>query len=229
MNQSTIETVAVLDDNAVDREMMITAVEDAGFHAFVLESMDSVDEALIQVRTHAQALVSGHHLECAGGASFTGAEIVSRCNQVERIPAVLVAGHREAEERTVRRFCRGIPELVARSELDAERLASAIHNARKELHDSPTRERRPHRALVKITRVHPDTSEVDVVVPQWDPHTEVRVAIENLGDAVELDDPTGLHDAWFLGFVNTGAASSRDLYFENLEPAPDVPDDWMAA
>ena len=67
MNQSAVETVAVLDDNKDDREMTVMAVEAAGFRVFVLESMDSVDEALSQIRKHAQALVSDHHLEWADG------------------------------------------------------------------------------------------------------------------------------------------------------------------
>ncbi len=224
MNQSAVETVAVLDDNKDDREMTVMAVEAAGFRVFVLESMDSVDEALSQIREHAQALVSDHHLEWADGAPFTGAEIVSRCYQ-EGIPAVLVTGYMTDSNSSIRCFRRGVPELVSRSDLDGDRLAAAIHTASSELLDSPTREREPHRALVRVDRVNPDTRQLDVVVPQWDPHMKIAIPGAILGDAAEQDDLAGLKGARFLGVVNTGAAEIADLYFDDLQPAPDVPDD----
>ena len=224
MNQSAVKTIAVLDDNADDLEMTVMAVEAAGFKPYILESMDSVDEALRQIRENAQALVSDHHLEWADGARFTGAEIVSRCYQ-EGIPAVLVTGYMTDSNSTIRRFRRGVPELVSRSDLDGDLLATAIETAISELHDSPTREREPHRALVRVDRVNANTGQLDVVVPQWDPHMKIAMPAAILGIAADPDDLDGLKNARFLGLVNTGAAEHEDLYFEGLQPVPGVPDD----
>jgi CheY-like chemotaxis protein len=223
-DMSVIQTVAVLDDNQDDLEMTAMAVEAAGFEVYVLPTMSSIDEALTEIRAHAQALVSDHNLAWGDGASFTGAALVSRCYG-EGIPAVLVTGYMMDSHTSIREFRRGVPELVSRSDLDGDRLREALVSAFSELSDQPPRERVPHRALVRVDRVNPDARQLDVVIPQWDPRSKVSMPATLIDPSLVPEDLNALVERRFIAKVNTGAEDENDLYFEQFEDAGPVPDD----
>jgi CheY-like chemotaxis protein len=215
-----ILTVALLDDNDDDREMMVMAIEDAGYQVLVVELGQSIDDVVKLVRSHAQALVSDHQLEWAQGASYRGAELVNRCYS-ERIPAVLVTGYMMDTHTIIREYRRGIPRLVPRNELDGERLREAILAAQLETLDRPDQSREPHLALFRVDRVNAESGQVDVVVPQWNPHLRVPIPQRLLPVA----HGGRLEDRRFLAQVNTGAATEGDLYFHEIQPADEPPDD----
>lgn len=221
--ENPVLTVAVLDDNDDDREMTIMAVEAAGFLPFVMSAPNSLEEAVREIKSRAQALVSDHNLEWGEGADFNGAQIVSRCYQ-EGIPAVLVTGYMIESNFSIREFRHQVPELVSRSDLDGDRLRSAIESAQAELSDRPARSRIPRLALVRVDRVKEDAKQLDVVVPQWNPREKVSIPASILD--VPLPAKLGdLVDRRFFAQVNTGAEKASELFFTNFKEAAAVPDD----
>lgn len=218
-----IRKVAVLDDIEDDREITILAIEAAGLEAVVLERMDSVEAALADVKNTCDALVTDHNLEWGDQATFTGAELANRC-YTEGIPAILVTSYMRDVDTSIRRFRRGVPLLISRSELDGPNLLQSLETVAAELWDTPPADRIPHRALVRVVRVNKAANQLDVVLPQWDPHRYVPIPADLVAEVSLPDDLGQLLDVRYFADVNTGAERADDLYLTEFEIAPEVED-----
>ena len=218
-----IRRVAVVDDSEDDRELIVWALEEAGFVPIVIADVVSVDEAVRQVQESADAIVCDHQLRWGDFATFDGAELVARCFEMQ-IPAVLVTAYVMDADVSIRMHRRHISGLVPRDQLDGGRLAAELGASQQELEDSPPRGRVPWRTLLRVVRVRDGGSDpmVDVVIPQWNPHRNVSFPLRLL--ALDTERAAELEGRRFIAHVNTGADEAADLYFEGFEDAGGVPD-----
>lgn len=217
-----IHVVAVLDDNLDDREMTSMAVEEAGFEPLIVDVGMGLEETVALIRKKADALVSDHHLQWGASSRYSGAELVNRCYEAG-FPAVLVTAYMMDVNSSIRLFRRGVPQLVPRNDLDGECLRRALEIASLELSDAPSPQRAPHRALVRIDRVIQETDQLDVVVPQWNPHARVSIPAGLVGDVGGRT--VALEGRRYFAMVNTGAETESELYFVDFEDAGPVPDE----
>jgi len=220
-----VHKVAVVDDNPDDRELLVWAVEEAGFEPVIIDSVPSdIDATVIRLRSVADGLVCDHQLRWGNFAQFDGAELAARCFSA-RLPTVLVTAFLMDSDASIRVHRRRIPGFVPRAEVDGDSLHRALTMCVDELSDSPHRERVPWPALVRVQRVSvgPDGTVLDVVVPQWNPRLYVRIPLSSLTTGVIVEDPSLLVGRRFLAKVNTAAETEADLYFEDFEDAGEVP------
>ncbi len=220
-----LRRVAVVDDNPDDRELIAWALEEVGLEPIIIDALDTVDDAVRQVRSVADAVVCDHQLRWGDYATFDGAELVARCFE-GGFPAVLVTAYVMDTDASIRLYRRNIPGLIARDQLDGERLEAELTASRCELNDRPPPDRVPYPTLVRVLRIRPGTTEpmVDVVIPQWNPHRNVSFPARMLGALGQHPDQQ-LEGHRFIAQVNIGAEDESELYFEGFVEAPEVPDE----
>ena len=85
------QRVALVDDDPTAADMLSVLLEDAGYEAIGLETpLESIDDAVVQIRGIANAAICDHRLSPRGLASFTGAELVAEL-YATAFPAVLIS------------------------------------------------------------------------------------------------------------------------------------------
>lgn len=84
----------------------------------------------------------------------------------------------------------------------------------------PSPVKRLYTSLIKIENVGEDNNAkfIEAVIINWDPHQIVRLPVSLVPDHIKgkLD-----RDVWLLAQVNVGAGRAEDLFFENIELAPE--------
>ena len=84
----------------------------------------------------------------------------------------------------------------------------------------PSPLKRLYTSLIKIENIGEDNNSkfIEAVIINWDPHQIVRLPVSLVPDNIKekLD-----RDVWLLAQVNVGAGKAEDLFFENIELAPE--------
>ncbi len=84
----------------------------------------------------------------------------------------------------------------------------------------PSPVKRLYTSLIKIENIGEDNNAkfIEAVVINWDPYQIVRLPVSLVPDHIKgkLD-----RDVWLLAQVNVGAGRAEDLFFENIELAPE--------
>ncbi len=222
--------IAVVDDSVDDMRRTSILLEDAEFEPVAIDPSFPTLEALLNaVAAKADGLVCDHRLSHGATAAFTGAQVVAASNR-RRIPAVLVTGYADLDEQTsIRRWRSSIPCMLRKRFKPAE-IESALQLAHREQLLGPALEREGHRTVVRVLRVDQIGTEriVEVIVVAWDPVDAVILPADMITTSVGLttDDLPGMR---FMANVNIHARSSEELFFENFEVAPEIPQSWLSA
>ena len=216
--------VALVDDDRTAAATMKVLLEDAGYEPIGVEPpLESIHDAIVQIKGMAGAAICDHRLSPRGLASFSGAELVAQLYE-SSFPAVLISQYFKIDQNvSIRKYRSKIPILLARDELGPGQLADAIQFCTDEIGGRLSSHRKAWRTLVRIVARDTEGGEdvLDAIIPGWRPDEAVRFPAELLGSYQETL-PEGRSDRLQLRFfarVNIGAEDARDLYLEGFEPA----------
>lgn len=221
--------VAVVDDRQGQAETAAGIAEEAELVPWIFSEeagpFDSTDQLLERVGSAGcDAVICDHRLSQTGFAPFTGAEFIASLFRA-RIPGVLLSTFSAIDGDTSIKLHRAaIPSLIDRSELEPERLLTALGQCESELAGDVSPERRLWRTLVRVesTSSESEMPVADAIVHTWNPDHAVRFPLDLIEDpairdhlASSRDTPTRL-----FAKVNVGCQSESDLYFCDFEWAP---------
>lgn len=214
-------TIAVIDDDRGQAEVVEDIVLDAGLSAVVLSHrFMSVQRLVEEVRDVAGAAICDHRLAPNGMADFTGAEAVSHLFAAG-FPAVLLTQFAETDsDVTIRRWRDRVPVVLSREEASPESLVEGILYCQGELDGRVAVERIAQPSILEIVGTTEEMGEavLDVIVHNWRPGHAVRLPLTMVGD-VALQQAV-LRDGWMLADVNIDADRADDLYFRGFARAP---------
>ena len=208
-----IERALIVNDEPDAREAYEYVVEDMGVSPYqVVDGLhDSMSPFLSKLQS-ADVVLCDFHLKKRDYAPFNGDKVLANCFQAD-IPGVLCTSFAEP---WIRRDClRYIPGIVRTGNPQAADLIGALKRCVRELDGEFAPDRRPWRTLVRVDDIDHDRHCFYAVVPAWDVRTKVRIYNDNLPASIRalLEPDRRLH-----ALVNTGADSSRDLFFDSWEP-----------
>ena len=207
-----IERALIVDDEPRAREAYQYVVEDMGVspHKVVDGLHDSMTHLLSEIRP-GDVVLCDFHLKKRNYAPYNGDQVLANCFRVN-VPGVLCTSYAEP---SIRRDClRYIPGIVETGDPQPSDLHSALERCVRELEGDFEPERRAWRTIVRVDDIDRDQRCFYAVVPAWNVRRKVRIYNDNLPtriqDLIELDRR-------FHAVVNTGAESSRDLFFDDWE------------
>ena len=222
--------VALVDDDPTASAALRVLLEDAGYEAIEVDPpLESIHDAIVQIRGIASAAICDHRLSPRGLASFSGAELVAELYETA-FPAVLISQYFMIDQNvSIRKYRSRIPILLARDEVGPDQLDDAIRICTDEIGGQPLPHRRSWRTLVRVVAKDTEGGEdvLDAIIPGWRRDEAVRFPAELLGSHKNAL-PEGRSDKLELRFfakVNIGAEDARDLYFEGFEPAMEPQND----
>jgi hypothetical protein len=137
------------------------------------------------------------------------------------------------------RLCKGIIKQIDAEILAAYNLASHLERRLLTYFDGyakpgplglmqikPSPSKRLYTSLIKIENIREEEHAkfIEAVIMNWNPHQIVRLPIALIPDSIQgkLE-----RDVWLLAHVNVGAQTAEDLFFEDIELAPE-PHDKLA-
>jgi len=139
------------------------------------------------------------------------------------------------------RLCKGIIGQIDAEILAAYDLAPHLEQQLLEYFDNfpkpgpiavsqlkPSPLKRLYTSLIKVENIGEDNNSqfIEAVIINWNPYQIVRLPVSLVPDNIKekLD-----RDVWLLVQVNVGAGKAEDLFFENIELAPEPsPNDRLA-
>jgi CheY-like chemotaxis protein len=215
-----LHDVAIIDDDADQALVTSEIVSHAGFNPIIFSGpFKKVDKLVSAVTARAQAAVCDHRLRYGGFADFTGAEATAKLVSAG-LPAILVTQFAEQDyDVSIRRWRDKVPIVLRRAEADAQRITQALAQCQAEIQGKHTPEREPHRVIFEVVDKNTEGGEdvFDVIIPEWDSDTAVRLPARLIPSALRRKTKIG---TLLIADVNIEAKQSADLFFENFEPAP---------
>jgi len=139
------------------------------------------------------------------------------------------------------RLCKGVMGQIDAEILAAYDLAPHLEQQLLEYFDNspkpgpvavaqlkPSPLKKLYTSLIKVENIGEDNNSqfIEAVIINWNPHQIVRLPVSLIPDNIKekLD-----RDVWLLAQVNIGAGKAEDLFFENIELAPEPsPNDRLA-
>lgn len=207
-----IERALIVDDEPNARDSHVYAVEDMGVVPYkVVDGLRGSMDSFLATIESGDAILCDFHLKKRNYAPCNGDQVVAECFRA-KVPGVLCTS---ISEPWIRRDClRYIPGIVRTGDPQPEDLIGALKRCVRELEGEFAPDRRPWRTLVRVDDIDHDRHCFYAVVPAWDVRTKVRIYNDNLPASIRalLEPDRRLH-----ALVNTGADSSRDLFFDSWE------------
>ena len=156
---SSNRIVPVIDDSPDLAEETFYQLGEAGYHAEILNGLfDDVDQLARQLAQYAYAVVCDHRLMQGGLANFYGAELVASLYDLKK-PAILITQYLNDSHTTIGAFRKKIPVLLARHELNSMSLKRGIDRCADELDGRITRDRRPHRTIIRVEQIEKESGQ----------------------------------------------------------------------
>ncbi len=222
---SSIQKIAIIDDDKSEAEMAGWEVKEAGFEPLIINGQFLQLEDLSQViHAEAQAALCDHRLGYFGFANFPGAKLVAHLYDLN-IPAILITQYADIDKGvSIRNWRDKIPVLLSRDEADASTIMRGLEDCLNELHGQIPNTRKPYRVLLSVKEVGTESnlSVIDVIIPSWNPLRAVRFPASLIPPNLQKCIKPG---ARFIAQVNIGAEKSDDLYFKGFELAKGPGDD----
>jgi len=220
-----IRTVSIVDDDQRTAFFMKMYIKGLGLEPFVIEAkkpFESVQDLTRIIRDNSQAALCDHRLPYRNFAKFLGAEVVADLYDTQ-FPAILITQWKTVDQDvSIRKYRRKIPVLLSHDESNPEAIKSGISYCASELHGNYTAERKPHRAIVIVMKKSNESGEevIDAFLPSWNPNEGVRFPSALIQSDLRSRVQPGTN---LFAYVNIGAESSEDLYFEDerFELAPE--------
>ena len=220
----SIERVAIVDDDREGAETVKLSFEAAGYAPFIIEKSPGSAKALAeQIAAEADAAYCDHRLNRYGFATnFFGADVIAHLYDL-KVPGVLFSEYYDIDaDVSIRKQRRKIPVVLHRSEADIQSIADSFSRCKEELEGRSPEWRRPHRSMLVVESFsnQDNVKVIDVTIFNRDGDI-VRLPLELIPE--ELRDNLREGDL-LIADVNIGAERSEDLYFENIQLAPEPED-----
>ena len=210
----SIKKIAIVDDSPEARDLMGECIADADMEPIFQDpGRDSVEDYISRIKQTSDAAIFDHHLRPGNYADFDGAEAVAFAYQ-QHFPALLMTIYGIADIKEIRPLRRNIPVLIPGLQSDSDIIKKGIKQCLDEFSNQYLPERKPHRTLVRITEVYEDS--LNVVVPAWNHRIRLSIPRSLIPAGLEEHVDQG---ARFTAYVNIGASSFDQLYFEKFEIA----------
>ena len=211
LQNRSIKRALIIDDDEESRQSYEYAIEEIGLQPYLVEGPLQDVTSFIKMVQPEDVLVCDYHLKKHDYADYDGDQLLARCYQ-EGIAGALCTTFTDA---TLRRdHLRYIPGLIKTGSPAPDELISSWERCLRELDGEFEPCRRAWRTLVRVDEIDKQRGIVYVIVPPWDVRKKVRVDVDSMPPKVRrLVEP----DRRFHAFVNTGAESHEDLFFENWE------------
>ena len=215
VTDSYIERILVVDDESEARVGFGYSVEDLG--------LTPVDEAgpindlgrfVAELESKADAVLCDYRLKTQGAYSrFNGDAIVAECYR-RGIPGVMCTMYTDVFVEMSRMDRRYIPSVIKTNSPDPGDVIRSLLFCREEIRGVFHPARKPWRALVRIEDVVEDADYCYAVVPTWNPHQAIRLALGDIPASIRPNVTAGFR---LFAQINTGADSSDDVYFSEWE------------
>jgi len=210
----SIKKIAIVDDDPETRDLMGECIADAHMEPiFQNPGGDSIEQYISRIKKISDAAIFDHRLRPRNYADFDGAEAVAFAYQ-QHFPALLTTIYEITDIKKIRHLRRNIPVLIHGLELEIDIIRKGIKQCLDEFSNQYLPERKPHRTLVRITEVYEDS--LNVVVPAWNHRIRLSIPRSLIPAGLEEHVDQG---ARFTAYVNIGASSFDQLYFEKFEIA----------
>lgn len=215
-----IRSVAIIDDDSHEADVISITVQDAGFQPQILSNgYKSALDVAKGVKKVAQAAICDNRLSPYGYAQFDGASVVAELNR-QGVPALLVTQFvNQDSDVSIRKWRKHIPVLFRRDEVDEDRIAQGFDICLKEIRGEHLPGRKPWRSLVQIVDIRREDNQkvVDVIVPSWHPKESLRFPASLMPTNLRRRLKCGIH---LFAMVNIGAEKAEELFFYDFELAP---------
>ncbi|MEE3719691.1 hypothetical protein V2H45_23395 [Tumidithrix elongata RA019] len=215
------KVVAIVDDDLETANDTRYDLEELGYQANIITGFhENVRILAQQIHESAYAAICDHKLRDGGLADFYGSELVA-CLYDLKTPSILISQYPDDKHSTIGAYRRKIPIFLTRDEANSMSLKDGIEYCVSELGGKISRERKPHRTLVRVERVGKEFGEdvVEAFVVGWRPRQAVRFPVSLIPE--EMRETLG-KGSRLVAYVNIGATKSEDLFFEKFELAPQL-------
>ena len=212
LHDRSITRALIVDDDPEARHSYEYVIEELGLEPLPVPGPVDDVSAFIDTIEPSDVLVCDYHLRKRNYAVCDGDELLAECYKAN-VPGVLCTTFTDA---LLRRDClRYIPGLIKSGNPEPHDLVSGWGRCLSELNGDFDPSRRPWRTLVRVAELDLDREFVYVIVPPWDVRKKIRIDLDSM--PLEVRDVLTL-DRRLHAFVNTGADSHEDLFFERWEP-----------
>jgi hypothetical protein len=210
---SDIKRIAVIDDDKAARKTMAEIVTDAHFQPIIHEDqLDSLSDLFSKLNKEADAAIFDHRLTPRNYAAFHGAEAVAELYE-KHFPALLITAWSIEDIDNIRPYRRKIPVMIKSREFVADLIESSLVKCLEEFKNKYTRERSPHRVLIRVEDIN--TQFIYVVIPSWDSQNGLKLPKNILTSKFGKIQP----GTRLFAEVNIGALNNEELYLDNFEIA----------
>ena len=209
-----IERALIVDDDPEVRNAFEYVVHDMDVVPYqVVDELRESTEHFLSTTQSRDMILCDFQLKTRNYAPCNGDQVLADCFRAN-VPGVLCTS---VAEPLIRRDClRYIPGVVRTRDPQPADLRRALERCLREMEGEFSPDRRAWRALVRIDDVDEDRHCFYATVPSWNVGIKVTIFNDDIPKGIQavLAPDRRLH-----ALVNTGADSSRDLFFYNWEAA----------
>lgn len=217
----SIRTVAVVDDDDQAALTIIHALEDGRFTPYRQEAAESLAALADLIILNSDAAICDHRLRYGAFADISGAELAAVLIE-KKHPTILVTQYLDQyADIAIRTHRSNLPVVLRREDADEpEELRAAFARCKYELRRGKVNDRKLHRTLLQVMDVSDvgGVQVIDAIVNGWNPKDTVRfpLALVSSKDQQKIERFSIL-----TAMTNVSTTEKVDLYFENVELAPE--------
>lgn len=217
----SIRTVAVVDDDDQAALTIIHALEDGRFTPYRQEAAESLAALADLIILNSDAAVCDHRLRYGAFADISGAELAAVLIE-KKHPTILVTQYLDQyADIAIRTHRSNLPVVLRREDADEpEELRAAFARCKYELRRGKVNDRKLHRTLLQVMDVSDvgGVQVIDAIVNGWNSKDTVRFPLS----LVSSKDRQSVERFSILAaMTNVSTTEKVDLYFENVELAPE--------
>lgn len=219
-NLNSIKNVAVVDDDDDAALTIIHTLEDANFRPYRQQAGANIEALVVSIIENSHAAVCDHRLRYGGFADVSGAELAAAL--IERgHPTILVTQYLDQyADIAIRSFRSNLPVVLRREDADEpDELRIGFARCKIEFRRGKIKERKLQKTLLEVKDVTDvgNVKVIDAIVNGWNSKDTVRFPLS----LVKLEDRESVVPSTILSaFSNVGTPQKVDLYFEDVEIAP---------
>jgi hypothetical protein len=212
-----IQRIHVIDDDPMVRDAYLETVKDMGLEGVdVSTPIKDIESLFDSIDPKSDGIIFDYQLNSTKYSAFNG-DVYGRAAYEKHIPFIISSHFTPLSMEGRRRF---IPKAVHVDLLEPRSVLEAFELCVGEYQGKFITRRVPIRTLVRIEGMHAigDTYELNVVVPNWDPHTGIQIRVDIATFPSDINIEKELHEngaARITAEVNTGAQDVNEIYFSN--------------
>jgi CheY-like chemotaxis protein len=217
----SIRTVAVVDDDDQAALTIIHALEDGSFTPYRQDAAENLSALAELIILNSDAAVCDHRLRYGAFADISGAELAAVLIE-KKHPTILVTQYLDQyADIAIRTHRSNLPVVLRREDADEpEELRAAFARCKYELRRGKVNDRKLHRTLLQVMDVSDvgGVQVIDAIVNGWNPKDTVRFPLSLVSSK---DQKNVKRFSILAAMTNVSTTEKVDLYFENVELAPE--------